>query len=156
MLDAKEISAIISAERPDSFVDKNSSVRRLFPDYPKIEKEYFERTGIFPIMHTVVIRREIYEKNRWIAQSVYQGFERAKEVGSERLRYTGALYASIPWLGHHLEELDLLTAGIDMFQYGLSANRSVLETFLGYSSEQGLIDAVPAVEDLFAPETRGT
>lgn len=156
MLEAREISAIISAERPDSFVDENSSVRRLFPDYQKVEREYYERTRIFPIMHTVVIRRDIYEQNRWIARSIYEGFERAKEVGSERLRYTGALYASLPWLGQHLEELDLLTAGGDLFQYGLSANRSVLEKFLGYSLEQGLIDSVPDVEDLFAPETRGT
>lgn len=156
MLETGEISAVISAERPDSFVAEDSTVRRLFPNYTEVERAYFERTGIFPIMHTVVIRREIYERHPWIARSLYEAFERAKAVGRERLRYTGALYTSLPWLGHHIEEADALTGGYELFQYGLRANRPVLEKFLQYSVEQGLIDAVPEVDDLFVSETHQT
>lgn len=156
MLVANEISAIISAERPDSFVAEGSPVRRLFPNYPSVERDYFERTGIYPIMHTVVIRRDLYEKNPWIARHIYDGFEKAKSIGQERLRYAGTPYTSLPWLGHHLEDIDALSKGADMFQYGLKGNRAVLEKFVGYSAEQGLISAVPELEDLFAVETLQT
>lgn len=156
MLVANEISAIISAERPDSFVDEDTTVRRLFPDFQRVEREYFERTGIFPIMHTVVIRRDVYERNPWIARQLYDAFDAAKAMGRERLRYTGALYTSLPWLEQHLEDLDALSDGGDFFRYGLEANRSVLEKFVRYSAEQGLIDEIPEIEDLFAAETQQT
>lgn len=156
MLVAGEISVIISAERPDSFVAEGSTVRRLFPDSQRVEREYFEKTGIFPIMHTVVIKRDIYDRNPWISRQIYEAFDRAKAVGRERLRYTGALYASLPWLGQHIEEMDALSGGKDLFEYGIEANRFVIEKFLGYSEEQGLISRVPKVEELFAEETLGT
>lgn len=74
-------------------------------------------------------------------------------MGQERLRYSGVLYTSLPWLDRHIEEIDLLTGGEDLFTYGLEPNRHVLETFVGYSLDQGLIDAPLALEDLFAKET---
>lgn len=152
MLEKQEISGVISAERPNSFVREGTSVRRLFPNYEEVERDYFERTGIFPIMHTVVIRRSIYEQNRWIARTLVEAFEQAKEVGRERLRYTGALYSSLPWLGKHIEDADRLAEGGDLFVYGLEPNRHVIETFLGYSLDQGLIDHPLDPRDLFAAE----
>lgn len=156
MLEAKEISAVISAERPDSFVAEGSSVQRLFPNYEEVEREYFQRTGIFPIMHTVVIRSEIYERNRWLARSLFDAFEAAKAFGRERLRYTGALFASLPWLNAHIDDVNELSAGRDLFAYGIAENKKTMETFFNYSVEQGLIDQPPKVEDLFAVETHQT
>ena len=147
-----EISGVISAEMPNSFVAGAPGVRRLFPDYPDVERDYYRRTRIFPIMHTVVIKTEIYERHRWLARTMVEAFEEAKSTGRERLRYSGALYSSLPWLGSHIEELDQLTEGKDMFEYGLEPNRHVMETFLGYSLDQGLIEKPMAIEDLFAPE----
>jgi len=151
MLEAGEIQAVISPEVPASF-RPDSPVRRLFPDFLEVEREYYRRTRIFPIMHTVVIRTDLYESHRWMARTLFEAFEAAKEVGRERLRYTGALYSSLPWLDHHVEEMDRLTEGQDLFAYGLEPNRHVLETFLGYSRDQGLIDRPLVLEELFAPE----
>jgi 4,5-dihydroxyphthalate decarboxylase len=153
MLESGDIDAIISAEIPDSFWRKGGVVRRLIPDYREVEMEYFRRTRIFPIMHLVVIKSEVYERHPWVAANLMQAFEEAKQVGQERLRYSGALFASLPWLGQHIEEVDAMTANQGLFPYGVEPNRHVLETFLGYSLDQGLIDRPMSVEDLFAPET---
>lgn len=152
MLQQGEISGIISAEIPESFRRPASGVRRLFPDYQTIETEYYQRTRIFPIMHTVVIKSALYDRYPWIARTVIDAFEEAKRVGQSRLRYSAVVYSSLPWLSRHIEDLDLMTGGEDLFAYGLESNRHVLETFLRYSQEQGLIDHPLAVDDLFAPE----
>jgi 4,5-dihydroxyphthalate decarboxylase len=125
----------------------------LFPDYVEVEKEYFRRTRIFPIMHTVVIKTQLYDEFPWIATSLMAGFEAAKEIGASRLRHTGALYCSLPWLSHHLEETDLVADGRELFAYGVDANRHVLERFLGYGLDQGLLEREVEVEELFATET---
>lgn len=153
MLESGEISAIISAEAPETLGADGSGVRRLFPDYEEVEKSYFQRTGIFPIMHTVVLKAEVYERHPWAARNVMEAFEQAKQVGSSHLRYSAALFCSLPWLGKHIEEADELTNGGDLFPYGLEPNRMVLEKFLSYSLDQGLLKRPLSVEELFAPET---
>jgi 4,5-dihydroxyphthalate decarboxylase len=153
MLDQGEISAIISAEVPDSLGLEGSSVRRLFPNYEEVETAYFLRTGIFPIMHTVVLKSALYQQHPWAARNVMEAFEEAKEVGSSHLRYSAALFCSLPWLGRHIEDADALSNGKDLFPYGLAANHMVLEKFLEYALDQGLLDRPLSVEDLFAVET---
>lgn len=153
MLDSGYISAIISAEAPESLGAEGSTVRRLFPDYEKVEQAYFQRTGIFPIMHTVVLKSDVYERHPWAARNVMEAFEQAKQVGRSHLRYSAALFCSLPWLGRHIEEADELSNGEDLFPYGLEPNRMVLEKFLGYSLEQGLLQRPLSVEELFAVET---
>ena len=153
MLESGDISAIISAEAPEALGAEGSKMRRLFSDYEEVEKAYFQRTGIFPIMHTVVLKSDLYESHRWAARNVMEAFEQAKQVGSSHLRYSAALFCSLPWLGKHIEEADELSNGEDLFPYGLEANRMVLEKFLSYSLDQGLIQRPLTVEELFAPET---
>ena len=151
MLDAGEIDALHTARMPSTFRTDNPNVRRLFGDYVRVEQQYFRDTRIFPIMHTVAIRRDVYEKNRWIAQSLYKAFAEAQRRTYDDLYVTAALKAMLPWLTAHVEEARALM-GADYWPYGFAPNRAVLATFLRYHHEQGLSKRLLAPEELFAPE----
>jgi hypothetical protein len=157
MLAAGEIDALFSAWLPPSFINGQPNVARLFPNYEAVERTYFRRTGVFPIMHTVVIRRDIYERNRWIARALADAFQQAKDQAERSYRaaetFFGAPYM-VPWLTAHLEENRALL-GNDPWPYGVEGNRKTLETFLRYHFEQGLSKRRYAVEEIFAPETLG-
>lgn len=148
------LDAVHTARAPRSF-RPDGPVRRLFPDPRAAEQDYFRATGIFPIMHTVVIRREIYEADRWIAHSLLDAFTAAKDLVYADLREATALKTSLPWTVPAAEETTALM-GEDFWPYGLAANRTTLETFLRYSAEQGLARRRLRPEDLFAPETLDT
>ena len=154
MLDTGEIDAIISPNAPHSLADAASPVRRLFPDYRTTEKEYFERTGIFPIMHTIVFRREIYEANPWAAPSLYEAFVKAKQWAYAQLVETDALKLTLPWVVAEVEETRRIM-GHDFWPYGIEPNRVALEALPQYLYEQNLITRVPEIEELFAPNTLG-
>jgi 4,5-dihydroxyphthalate decarboxylase len=154
MLVDGEIDALMGARPPSAFRQGHPAVARLFAHPQQVELDYYRRTGIFPIMHTVVVKREIYERAPWVAVSLYNAFVVAKAVGKQRLTLPNAVYCSMPWLLLQLEELEA-TMGSDPFPYGLDENRPVLETFLQYAREQGLLARALTVDDLFAPETRG-
>ena len=151
MLDAGEIDALHTARMPSTFRAGNPNVRRLFDDYVGVEQQYFRDTGIFPIMHTVVVRRDVYDKNRWIAQSLYKAFVQAQRRTYDDLYVTAALKAMLPWLTAHVEEARALM-GADYWPYGFAPNRSTLATFLRYHHEQGLSRRLLTPEELFAPE----
>jgi len=152
MLEAGEIDALYTARAPSTFRGGEGPVKRLFPDYAPVERAYYEKTKIFPIMHTVVIRRDVYEKNRWVAQALYKALIEAKRVAQEDLYQTAALKIMLPWLPAHVEETER-AMGPDFWAYGVEPNRRTLETFLRYSFEQGLSKRRLAPEELFAPET---
>jgi 4,5-dihydroxyphthalate decarboxylase len=152
MLDAGEIDALYTARMPSSFVRGSGNVRRLFENYPAVERDYYSKTKIFPIMHTVVIRRDVYEKSPWVAQSLYKAFARAQQEAYKELYEAGALSVMLPWLVQHVEETRALM-GTDFWPYGLEPNAHTLATFLRYSFEQGLSKRLLKPEDLFAPET---
>ena len=125
---------------------------RLFDDFATTEREYFRRTGIFPIMHTVVLRRDVYERDRWVAQSLYKAFCAAQRETYADLSQTAALKTMLPWLTAHVEETRR-DMGEDFWPYGIERNRRALSTFLRYSHEQGLAKEALEPERLFAPET---
>ena len=152
MLASGEIDALYTARAPSTFRDGKGSVRRLFPDYQRVEREYFEKTKIFPIMHTVAVRRDVYEKNPWVAQSLYKAFVAAKREAWEDLHEMAALKTMLPWLVQHVEDTETIM-GRDFWPYGLEANKHVLETFLRYSYEQGLSKRPLNPRELFAPES---
>ncbi len=152
MLAAGEIDALHTARMPSSYGDGRGAVRRLFPDYPVVEREYFRRTGIFPIMHTVAIRTEVYERNRWIAQALAKALAEAQRRTYADLYVTAALKTMLPWLTAHVEEARALM-GEDFWPYGIAANRATLATFLGYHHAQGLSKRLLQPDELFAPET---
>jgi 4,5-dihydroxyphthalate decarboxylase len=150
MLRSGEIDAFHTARKPSTYDGVN--VKRLFEDYRPIELDYYRKTKIFPIMHTVAIRREVYEANRWIAQSLFKAFCEAQRRTYHDLQETAALKAMVPWLSHDIEEARR-EMGDDYWSYGFENNRSVLDTFLRYHHECGLSPRLLKAEELFAPET---
>ena len=147
-----EIDALYTARMPSSFRTGGGRVRRLFENYVDVERQYFRDTGIFPIMHTVAIRTELYQANRWVAQSLYKAFLEAQRQNYEDLLETAALKTSLPWLTAHVEEARR-EMGDDFWPYGMERNRKTLETFLRYHFEQGLSKRLLTPDELFAPES---
>jgi 4,5-dihydroxyphthalate decarboxylase len=152
MLADGELDALYTARIPSTFVSRPKDVRRLFEDYADVERAYYSKTRIFPIMHTVVIRRDIYRGHPWVAQSLYKAFVESQRLVYEDFQETAALKAMLPWLTAHVEELRR-NMGSDWWPYGFEANQQVIETFLRYHYEQGLSKGKLQSEELFAPET---
>lgn len=152
MLASGEIDALHTARMPSTYLSAPDKVRRLFPDYPTVERDYYKQTGLFPIMHTIAIRREVYEANRWIAQSLYKAFVAAQRATYENLYVTAALKTMLPWSIREVEEVRELM-GEDFWPYGFASNRATIETFLRYHHEQGLSKRLLTPEELFVPET---
>jgi 4,5-dihydroxyphthalate decarboxylase len=150
LLVAGEIDALYTARAPHSF--GGGAVRRLFPDPRTVERAYFSTTGVFPIMHTVVIRREVHEANPWVARSLLDALTAARDLVYPQLHEVTALKAMLPWSVPEAEAtVDLM--GADFWPYGIEPNRATLETFLRYSYEQGLAKRLLSPEELFVPET---
>ena len=153
MIESGEIDAMMSPRMPTCFLNGSPHVRRLFPDYKQAEMNYFKTTGLFPIMHVIVIKRSVYQKEPWVAQTLYKGFCTAKDLCMRQLYDTNILRISLPWTSAEYEETrDLMTA--DYWPYGLEPNRDNLETLHGYLYEQGLIRQKLDLDELFARETR--
>ncbi|WP_338603118.1 ABC transporter substrate-binding protein [Sulfolobus tengchongensis] len=156
MLANGEIDALYSALVPSSFKNYPEKVVRLFRNYRELEADYFKKTRIFPIMHVIVIRRDVYENNRWIARSLYKAFEEAKNIAFEKFTTaTGTLHYALPWLFDHYEET-VNVMGEDYWPYGLKKNYHTIETFIRYMYEQGIIPNPIKPEDLFAKEVTDT
>ena len=152
MIASGEIDAMMSPRMPTCFLQGAPNVRRLFPNYRQAEMDYFAKTGLFPIMHVIVIKRAIYEKDPWVAQTLYKAFCEAKDLCMRELYDTNILRVSLPWTSAEYEDTrNLMTA--DYWPYGLSANRVNLETLHGYLYEQGLIKQKLNLDELFARET---
>jgi 4,5-dihydroxyphthalate decarboxylase len=152
MIATGEVDVLHTARTPSTFHSRPDAVRRLFPNFVEVEKAYFAKTGIFPIMHVVALRRDVYDANRWLAQSLYKAFVQAQRLTYEDLKITAALKTMLPWQIAAVEEAER-TLGADWWSYGYQANRHVLDTFLRYHHEQGLSARRLRPEELFAPET---
>jgi 4,5-dihydroxyphthalate decarboxylase len=152
MLASGEIDALYTPRTPESFARGDTGVRRLFDPSGPAEVEYYRRTGIFPIMHVLVLRRDVYERNRWLARSLYDALEQAKALCEQGMDETAAARYMLPWL-HDEVARTRAVLGEDYWPYGLERNREVLATFLRYSYDQGLASRPLEPEELFAPET---
>jgi 4,5-dihydroxyphthalate decarboxylase len=152
MLRDGEIDAFYTARKPSTFNTAPDRVGRLFENFVEVERDYYRTTGIFPIMHTVVIRRDIYEQNRWVAQALNKAFIEAQRLTYEDLKETAALKAMLPWAHAHIEDA-IRDMGEDYWSYGFEKNRETLDIFLRYHHEQGLSKRRLKPEELFAPET---
>lgn len=151
MLATGEIDAIYSPRAPACFDEGRA--RRLFLDSRSEERQFFQRTRVFPIMHVLVLHRRIYEANPWVARELVKAFEAAKSLAYAELARTVSLATTLPWVGEEFAHtVDVM--GADYWSYGLTPdNRVVLETFLRYATGQGLVDRALTSEDLFAPES---
>jgi len=145
MLASGELDAVISARDPGG--------RRLFQNYPELEEAYFRKTRIYPIMHVVVLRRDAYERDRWIAMNLFKAFEAAKRESMQRLVEIGLSHVPMPWVAERARRWREL-AGEDFWPYGVEPNRPTLEAFVQYAHEQGITERKLGVDELFAPETR--
>ena len=142
-----EIDGIIGSRRPDS-MGKNPNVKRLFSNYRSVEREYFKRTGIHPIMHVIVIRQDIYEQNKWIAESLYNAFEESKDWALKKLQISAAQHCMLPFMFSDMDEVNELFEG-DPWPYGIEANRPTLEALLEHLHEQHFITEAVPIEQLF-------
>jgi 4,5-dihydroxyphthalate decarboxylase len=152
LLERGEIDFLMTANNPLSFRRGAPNVRRLFPNYREVEQDYYRRTKIYPIMHTVVIRRDVYDRDPWVAANLYQALCAAKERSYQLVLEAGAPKVSSAWLQALLEEEQAII-GRDWFPYGIEPNRPSIEALLQYTYEHGLSDRRLKIEDLFAPST---
>ena len=158
MLERGEIDALFTANVPQPFLDGSPNITRLFPDYETVERDYYRRTGIYPMMHPVVMRKDLLAAHPGLARAVYEGFRQAKEAAEQRYEHARRLFGAtlmLPWADHLLERnAELFPA--DWWPYGTEANRHTIDTFLRYHYEQGLSERPLSVEDVMVPELLDT
>lgn len=148
LLLAGEIDAIFAAHPPDAFKHNDPRVVRLFEDYQPVEQAYYEQTRIFPIMHVIAIKREILERNSWVARNLFKAFEQAKERSYERAIEATAQRYPIPWSVYYFER-GLRLFGPDPYAYGVEENRVTLEAFANWAYEQGVAHRRVELKELF-------
>lgn len=149
MLEAGEIDAYYGARRLQA-LDNGQNVVRLFPNYRELEKDYYRKTGFHPIMHTVVMREELFQEHPWIAESLYKACEASKAWAMQQMKYSGAQRLMLPWLFDEIAEMEELM-GNNAWAYGLAANRPILEAFMQYLVDQHFLEGPAPIDDLFAP-----
>ncbi|OZM80148.1 4,5-dihydroxyphthalate decarboxylase [Pseudonocardia sp. MH-G8] len=159
MLERGEIDALFSANVPRCVQEGSPHVRRLFPDHAAVERDWYRRTGLFPMMHTVVVRAEVLAEHPDLAKAAYQGFLDAKDVARDHYLGMGRrlyqVHTMMPWMSALVED-DLALMGEDWWPYGIEGNRAAVETFLRYQHEQGISSRRLAVEDVFVQELLDT
>jgi 4,5-dihydroxyphthalate decarboxylase len=148
MLESGDLDALLAIFIPSIFQKGSPCIARLFPNYYEVEQDYYRRTGIFPIMHTVVLRDDIYRKHPWVARSMYRAFCEARDLAIDGLYDTDALRLSLPWLINHIEET-WRVLGKDFWAYGLEPNRPALEAIGQYVYEQRFSPRVVSPDELF-------
>jgi 4,5-dihydroxyphthalate decarboxylase len=150
MLESGELDGMIGARAPSCFLRGAPDVARLFPDFRRVEQDYFRRTKIFPIMHVIGIRKSLHEKHPWLAVNAMKAFIKAKEYCWYELGQIGHLFTSLPWGVAEFADTKALM-GEDYWSYGLQPNLHVLEPFTRYHHEQGLSARKVPPAELFAP-----
>lgn len=143
------IDAIVGTVLPDA-IHHNPDIVRLFPNYREVEKDYYKRTKIFPIMHLIALRRDVYEEHPFIASSLFDAMCASKERARMRMRDLGTLQYMLPWMTADLEELDEVFGG-DAWAYGIEPNRPTLEALVRYLCEQAIVKSMMPIDDLFIP-----
>ncbi len=155
MLADGALDVVMAARRPSCFVNGHPKVRRLYSDYRSAERDYFRKTGLFPIMHAVGVRRDIHDRHPWLAASVYKAFAQAKRLSDAEFAETTALKIGLPWVNAEYDATRE-AMGEDFWSYGLNtANRRTLEAMVRYSYEQGLAVRLLSVDEMFAESTIG-
>lgn len=151
MLERGDIDVLFTANVPQVVLDGSTKIQRLFLDSETVERDYFRRTGIFPMMHTVVVRRDLVAQEPTLPRRVYAAFLASKEAGADRYRNMRRLYqgqSMMPWL-NPLVERNLSELPADWWPYGVKVNRAAIEANLRYQFEQGLVDRHYAVDEVF-------
>lgn len=152
MLEAGELDALFTARAPSCFLNKKPNIARLFPNYREVEKAYYKKTGMFPTMHLVGIKRHLVEKHPWLPASLYKAFCEAKIYAMRDVREINALMITLPWIVAEAAETTEVM-GEDFWRYGVQENAKEIEAMTRYAYEQGLVKRKLSAEDLFAHST---
>jgi len=152
LFEAGELDALITARVPSCYARRAPNIDRLFPDFPTAEAAYFRKTGLFPIMHLIGVRKSLVERHPWLPVSVFKAFEQARRMTMAEIDQASALRVSTPWIVADVAKARALM-GDDYWPYGIPANRKVLDTMVRYSVGQHLAARPIALEELFAPTT---
>jgi 4,5-dihydroxyphthalate decarboxylase len=152
LLESGEVDALFHAAEPRAYIEGHPKVARLFPDFRTTERAYFEKTGIFPIMHAVAIRNSLVEQHPWLPEAVFNANSQAKKLMYDHLKKMGWATISLPWAAQEMEETRALM-GENFWPYGIAPNRKALEALFQYSFEQGLAGRKLKIEELFHPST---
>ncbi|CAM5482464.1 ABC transporter substrate-binding protein [Eoetvoesiella caeni] len=155
LLDQGDLDGFIAPRPPGGAAAKNPNVGWLFPDPTATAKDYFKRTGIFPIMHVVGIRKTLLNQHPWLANAVYKAFEQAKAFALNRLADTSATKVTLPFVEEQLKAAKALM-GEDYWSYGVAPNRTTLEAFVRHHHGQGLSSKLMSVDEIFHPATYET
>jgi 4,5-dihydroxyphthalate decarboxylase len=150
LLAAGDLDCAIIARPPDCFRHSHPDVVRLFPDFQPIEAEYYQRTGVWPIMHIIAMRRAILDQHPWVARNLYNAFTESKQRSVERLLDPAVSRYPLPWLPAYAENMRNLFGG-DPFPYGVEANRATLEQLLRYAHQQGIAHRLATPDEVFPP-----
>ena len=152
MLADGRLDAMIAYKPPKAFVDGHPRIRRLFADFPAIEADYFRRTGHFPIMHLIGVRRDLLSQDPSLAIRLCEAFERSRQFSAARLREMQAPFTMLPWGAAEAERTAALSQS-DPWLNGVPANRMAIEALCRYSFVQGIAPRELSPDDLFARET---
>ena len=152
LLESGAVDALFHAAEPRAYVEGHSKVVRLFPDYRRTEREYFSKTGIFPIMHAVAIRKDVAKQRPWLPQAVFNAYSQAKQLTYDYMQKSAWYKGSLPWFGQEFEETREVM-GENYWSYGIASNRKALEALFQYSHEQGFSERRVTIDELFHPST---
>jgi len=152
LLESGEVDALFHAAEPRAYIQGHPKVARLFPDFRKTERAYFEKTGIFPIMHAVAIRNSLIDQHPWLPKAVFDAYSKARNLMYDHLKKMGWASISLPWVAQEIEETRALM-GDNFWPYGIAPNRKALETLFQFSYEQGLAVRKLTIEELFQPSS---
>lgn len=152
LLESGEVDGCFHAAEPRAFTERRPNISRLFPDYRAVEQDYYSRTGIFPIMHAVAIRKSLAEHHPGVIKEVFDAYSQSKQAAYDYLAKLGSLMDILPWTGQEFDETKKLM-GDNFYSYGVEPNRKALETLFHYSYDQGLSGRKLKIEEIFAPES---
>ncbi len=150
LLVSGKVDALFHAAEPRAFIEGHPKVARLFPDPRTVERAYYKKTGIFPIMHAVAIKKAVLKENPWLSAAIFKAYSQAKQMSYEHMAKAAWIYDMLPWYGQELEETQALM-GDNFYSYGIKPNRKTLEALFRYSHRQGLANRELTIEELFDP-----
>ena len=153
MMLSGDLDAMISAREPDAFLAGDERIARLWPETRKLEESYYRETGVFPIMHVIVIRNAVLDRHPWVAANLYKAFEQAKANTMRHMDSSNSSRVPFAWAYEAVREAKRVF-GEDFWPYGMEASRRTLDTFLQYAFEQGVTQRRLAVEELFPKEVQ--
>jgi len=152
LFEAGELDALLTARAPSSFLQGKPDIARLFPDYRAVERAYWQKTKLFPIMHLMGVKKSLAEQYPWLPGSLYKALLKAKAIALEEVREIAALNVTLPWVEAEALETRAFM-GEDYWRYGVAECAHEIETITRYSYDQGLSVRKLTAEDLFAPST---